>query len=124
MDELVRPNQSSSRMLPAESGLKADNPARIKGYNGLVKIPEFFAFQSVSQIRFDLQTRHHAGTHIRVKHLRAALAQRLGPIHSRIGVPQHVIWVFVSGVAQSDSNAYRGENLSPTQYKGRCKYIH
>ncbi len=78
----------------------------------------------MAQVGLDLQTRHQAGSHIRIENLVTSLAQGFGPIHGRICIPQHVIRVLVGGVAEGNPDARRSENFFPAEYERRCQYLH
>src|ERR1700682_6068248 len=82
--------QTASWMLPSQQGLKAGNFSRSESNNRLIDVTKFSTLEGVAQISFQLQSSHHPGSHIRVEHLMAGLAQRLGPIHCRVGISQDV----------------------------------
>ncbi len=85
-DKILWPEQAARWMLPPQQSLKAHNLSGNEFDDRLIEIAEFFPFEGVTQIRLQLQSRHHAGSHIRVKHLITGFAQRLGPIHCRVGI--------------------------------------
>src|SRR5207244_1877513 len=58
---------------------------------------------------------HQPSSRMRPVSSATGLAQRLSPVHGRIGIPQDVLWIFVGGGAQRDSDAHRGEHLFPSQ---------
>src|ERR1700675_219102 len=91
--------QAASRMLPSQKSLKADNFFRSKGNNRLIEISKFSPFKRVTQISLQLQSSHHTGSHIRVEYLIAGFAQRLGPIHCRVGISQDIFRLLVGFIS-------------------------
>src|SRR5882762_5728831 len=98
-DEFNRSEQSASWMLPSQQGLKAGNFSGSECHNRLIEIAKFSPFEGATQIRLQLQASHHAGSHIGIENLIAGLAQRLGPVHCRVGISQDLFRLLVGGVA-------------------------
>src|SRR6266446_6238780 len=123
-DKFNRSEQSASWMLPSQQSLKAGNFSGSEGNNRLIEIAKFSPFERATQIRLQLQSSHHTGSHICVEHLIAGLAQRLGPVHCRVGISQDIFRLLVSWIAQRNSDAHRGEHLFPTQNEWRRQSLH
>src|SRR5437667_11225148 len=108
-------------MLPSQQGLKAGNFSGSECNNRLIEIAKFSPFEGATQIRLQLQSSHHTGSHICIENLIAGLAQRLGPIHCRVGISQDLFRMLVSWIAQSNSDALGVEHLFPTQNEWRFR---
>src|SRR6267143_392873 len=91
--------QAARRMLPSQQCLKAGNLSGNESNNRLIEIAEFSPFEGATQISLQLQSSHYTGSHVRVEHLKTRLAQRLGPIHGRVGISQDVFRLLVGRVA-------------------------
>src|ERR1700676_94977 len=94
-DKLNWPEQAASWMLPSQQSFKASNLSGDESDNGLIEIAKFSPFEGVPEISLQLQSSHHTGSHIRVEHLITGFAQRLGPIHCRVGISQHIFRLLV-----------------------------
>src|SRR6266436_8190194 len=91
--------QAASWMLPSQQRLKTGNFSGNERNNRLIEIAKFSPFQGVPKISLQLQSSHHTGSHIRVEYLITGLAQRLGPIHCRVGISQDIFRLLVGRVA-------------------------
>ena len=78
----------------------------------------------MTEIRFQLQSRHHAGPHIRVKHLITGFAQRLGPIHCSVGVSQNIFGLFVRRIAQCNADAHGSKHFFATEDEWQRESLH
>src|SRR3989442_498354 len=94
-DKFNWPEQAASWMLPSQQSLKAGNFSGSESNDRLVEIAKFSPFEGVPQISLQLQSSHHASSHIRVEHLITGLAQRFGPIHCRVGISQNIFRLLV-----------------------------
>src|SRR5262245_30222505 len=102
-------------MLPANQGLEAGELAILQRNDRLIVNAELFALERAPQVVFDLQHINGARVHSFVKHFIASFALRLGTIHRRISVAEHVLGMIVTGRAESNSDARRGENFVTTE---------
>src|SRR6266436_1969909 len=94
-NKFVWTEQASRGVLPSQQRLKTDNLCGSQVDNRLIKIAKFFPFDRVTQISLQLQSSHHTGSHIRVKHLVTRFAQGLGSIHGRVGISQDIFRLLV-----------------------------
>src|SRR6266853_3434740 len=86
--------QAASWMLPSQQSLKAGNFSGSESNNRLIEIAKFSPLEGAMQISLQLQSSHHASSHIRVEHLITGLSQRLGAIHCRVGISQDIFRLF------------------------------
>src|SRR5260221_8705364 len=123
-NEFLRPEQAALRMLPSQQSLEADDVSGGEVDNRLVKIAKLFPLEGMTEIRLQLQSCHHAGPHICVKHLVAGFAERLSSIHGGVGIAQNIFRLFVRRIAQCDADAYGSKHFFATEDEGRCESLH
>ena len=66
-----------------------------------------------SQIGLEAQRGDRALVHVAGEDLVAGATAHLGPVHRRVGVPQHVLGALIARARQRDADAHAGEHLDP-----------
>src|SRR6476619_5797928 len=110
-------------MLPSKQRLKARHPSLIQVHNGLVNQPELFAIERLTQIPFDLQTRHGLLMHGFVEDDKAGAPAGLGLQHGSRGITQQMFSAFISGMTARNADAGSQEDFALSRDKRRRKLL-
>ena len=84
-------------MLPANQRFEAREGPILERNNRLIVNAELFAIERAPQVILHLQQIHGVRVHALIEYFITRFALRLGAIHRRVGVAQHVLRMIVAG---------------------------